>query len=237
MRTTQESTFNDAMPCGEYPHPPTLESPSSNATSFSDCEFVWYVSYGSNMLRQRFEAYIRGGYVPGSDKWHHGCRDREFSGRSRSTLLDGIVFYASSSSVWGDGGCAFWDGQQPGNVLARAWLVTRSQFDDIHLQENGRNPQKDAALLDTGLLLRTGEVMDAGSLYGRAVVVGNMEGLPAVTFTSPLGFSTAVSSTTEYLAGRAFVPNEPSPAYSSVIRRGIEQMLTDGTAFSPTFKN
>jgi hypothetical protein len=38
-------------------------------------EFVWYASYGSNLNRARFMAYIEGGSVAGNDVVYEGCTD------------------------------------------------------------------------------------------------------------------------------------------------------------------
>ena len=37
--------------------------------------YVWYASYGSNMSKERFLCYIRGGSVEGMTKRCEGCAD------------------------------------------------------------------------------------------------------------------------------------------------------------------
>ena len=36
---------------------------------------IWYVAYGSNLSRQRFHHYLRGGRPHGNDREYPGCRD------------------------------------------------------------------------------------------------------------------------------------------------------------------
>ena len=38
-------------------------------------DLVWYVSYGSNLHRDRFQSYLEGGRMPGGLRADAGCRD------------------------------------------------------------------------------------------------------------------------------------------------------------------
>jgi hypothetical protein len=38
-------------------------------------QYVWYASYGSNMCKERFMCYIRGGSVEGMVRPCEGCED------------------------------------------------------------------------------------------------------------------------------------------------------------------
>ena len=49
--------------------------PSPRALSASGAQYVWYSSYGSNMLYARFLCYLRGGRVDGMVKDMPGSRD------------------------------------------------------------------------------------------------------------------------------------------------------------------
>ena len=60
-------------------------------------ELVWYASYGSNLNRARFMAYIEGGTVAGNDVVY-GCTDTtaprddiSWNYRSRCTLPAGVI--------------------------------------------------------------------------------------------------------------------------------------------------
>ncbi|MBL0236650.1 MAG: hypothetical protein IPQ02_08595 [Saprospiraceae bacterium] len=37
-------------------------------------DYIWYASYGSNLLEERFQCYIKGGMPKGSTKTYLGCR-------------------------------------------------------------------------------------------------------------------------------------------------------------------
>src|SRR6185312_10705420 len=47
-----------------------------SAAPASDNRIVWYAGYGSNLLRRRFDCYIKGGKPEGSKKTYSGCRDK-----------------------------------------------------------------------------------------------------------------------------------------------------------------
>lgn len=189
---------------------------------------IWYVSYGSNMLAERFDTYIRGGVAPGSMKNNPGCCDSSPALDSRAVILPGGLFYATESRVWGYGGCAFLDSSLPGYTFARAWLVSGEQFEDIVTQECGGNPRTDDPVLQADDLLSGGEVSVGDRLYGRGFIVGSIEGVPAATFTSPLLYEEAREGCS-YLGGRRFFLNPPSAAYLAVITQGVaETMLLPG---------
>ena len=38
-------------------------------------QHIWYVAYGSNLSRERFCTYLRGGRPDGSERDYPGCRD------------------------------------------------------------------------------------------------------------------------------------------------------------------
>ena len=52
---------------------------------------VWYVAYGSNLSRERFCRYIRGGRPEGSERDLPGCRDTSDPMNSFGMLIGGGV--------------------------------------------------------------------------------------------------------------------------------------------------
>ncbi|WP_328538284.1 histone deacetylase [Streptomyces sp. NBC_00344] len=144
---------------------------------------VWYASYGSNMHLERLTYYIKGGRPPGASVTHPGCRDRDLPRRSIPVELPGTLFFATESRVWG-GGRAFYDPHGEGRVLARAHLVSASQFSDIAAQEMYREPCGD---LDLTEVLATGVARLGDGRYETLVCPGQVDGLPVVTFTAPWG--------------------------------------------------
>jgi hypothetical protein len=142
---------------------------------------VWYTSYGSNTHAARLACYLTGGAPAGAARTYPGCRDRTPPRRSVPVELDGTVYFATHSPVWG-GGRAFYDPDAPGRVLARAHLVTAGQFSDIAAQEMYAEPGTD---LDLAEVLSTGRSTLGPGRYETLVRAGALDGLPMLTFTAP----------------------------------------------------
>ncbi|WP_435612187.1 histone deacetylase [Streptomyces sp. bgisy159] len=144
-------------------------------------ERVWYTSYGSNMDLDRLAYYIRGGRPPGAARTYPGCRDQQMPSRSIPVELQGAMYFATESPVWG-GGRAFYDPQADGRVLGRAHLVSVEQFSDIAAQEMYREPGRN---LDLGEALTTGRVMLGDGRYETLICSGQVDRAPVLTFTAP----------------------------------------------------
>ncbi|MET9704998.1 histone deacetylase [Streptomyces griseus] len=146
-------------------------------------KWVWYTSYGSNMYLERLAYYIKGGQPPGASKKYPGCRDRRMPSRSVSVELQGALYFATESLVWG-GGRAFYDPTADGKVFARAHLVSASQFSDIAAQEMYRSPGED---IDLSAVLSSGVARLGDGRYETLVLAGGLEKFPVLTFTAPWG--------------------------------------------------
>ncbi len=169
-------------------------------------EHVWYVSYGSNLLRERFEVYLLGGRVPGLAREYPGGPGTAPADDDRAVVLPGRLRFALDAPSWGGGGVAFWDptGRGPG-VLARAWRVRREQFLEVVHLENGGLDRRTAPWPDD--VVSTGEARVGDGWYSRLLRPGWLAGEPLLTFTHPR-------------AG-TLPTREPSPAYRSVVARGV----------------
>jgi hypothetical protein len=121
---------------------------------------IWYVAYGSNMSAARLACYLEGGCPPGGRIVHKGARDRSAPLRTLPVTLPGSIFFAGESKTWG-GGRAYYDPLLDGPTPARAYLVTREQFEDIREQEP--------------------------PVYDRLLEVGVLDEAPMYTFTSSHG--------------------------------------------------
>ncbi|WP_371775881.1 histone deacetylase [Streptomyces sp. NBC_01438] len=165
---------------------------------------VWYTSYGSNTHLGRLASYIEGGRPPGAGRAHPGCRDRRMPSRSVPVEMRGALYFATKSTVWG-GGRAFYDPEQEGRVLARAHLVSASQFADIAAQEMYRSPGED---LDLGPVLRSGVARLGDGRYETLVCAGQLDGLPVLTFTAPW-------------RAEEVTPVPPSRAYVRLLAAGL----------------
>jgi 5-methylcytosine-specific restriction protein A len=105
--------------------------------------YVWYVGYGSNLLRERFLGYIQGGRFRLGGRKCQGCKDKTPPVDNEPTTIAGKIYFAENSSSWFGGGIAFIKNFSPeeatnGKVLARMWKITEEQFDCVRDQE-GRN--------------------------------------------------------------------------------------------------
>ncbi|MDR1611166.1 MAG: gamma-glutamylcyclotransferase, partial [Planctomycetota bacterium] len=98
-------------------------------------ELLWYASYGSNMLRERFLCYIKGGKFRGRGEDKGGCRDTSLPLEDRPLLIPRQLYFARNSSTWGGRGVAFLDKDRPGLTLGRMYKITREQFGEVKSQE------------------------------------------------------------------------------------------------------
>lgn len=167
---------------------------------------LWYVAYGSNMSRSRFTAYLSGGGVPGSAVHEVGARDRAAPRESRAIRIDGRLYFADRSSRW-DAGVAYLDPTAPTQVLVRAWLVTTHQFSDVVAQEMRRPIGTSVPIAD--VVAQRSLSLGPGR-YETCVHVGDLDGLPMLTFTRP------VVAPPEELT-------PPSEPYLQVIAAGLEE--------------
>ena len=140
---------------------------------------LWYVAYGSNLSLARFRCYLAGGRPEGGTRDYPGSRDPVGPAASVSLILPGGIFFAGRSSVWG-GGMAVLDAQVPGQVAARAYLLSAEQFVDVLAQEMRRSP---GAAVDVALVPEQGRHTLGPGAYETLVCVGTRDGLPLVTFT------------------------------------------------------
>lgn len=121
---------------------------------------VWYASYGSNMLYERFLCYIQGGaFYLKTGEPSKGCKDKTPPIENRPIIIPYKLYFGGRSGSWGNGGVAFLDKSIPSKTIGRAYLVTAEQFEDIKRQE--------------------------GSWYTEPVDLDTYKGYPVCSFTSP----------------------------------------------------
>lgn len=159
-------------------------------------DLVWYVAYGSNLGRARLQAYLDRGPDPSSPRADRGLR------------IGHRLFFAGVSQVWG-GGRAYVDhaAVEPSATPARAWLLTRAQWDDLHARESGpaHGPGTDPGSLDEGEVRVVGE-----GRYDVLIGLGRHDGVPAVTFTGPDPLDVAACT-------------KPDPSYLRAIATGLAE--------------
>jgi len=148
-------------------------------------EYVWYASYGSNLLQSRFNCYIQGGVPIGSAKMHKGCTDTTLPAKSRTISIKGKLYFAQNSKSWGGGGVAFINenNAEESRVAGRMYLITREQFEQIVMQENDLSQPFFLNIEES--IKHKKNVFDEDIWYGKILFLGNEEGYPILTFTNP----------------------------------------------------
>lgn len=103
-------------------------------------DYVWYVSYGSNMLEERFMYYIKGGSYKGS-RYREPCDDTSLPVAVKTVKIPYDMYFGNTSGSWKNSGVSFLDTSKKGKALGVAYLITREQFEHVASQENsGRFP-------------------------------------------------------------------------------------------------
>jgi len=169
---------------------------------------IWYAAYGSNLLSDRFACYIHGGKAPGAAWKEHGARDQSPPQDERAVFLPYRLYCAGRSRRWAGGGVAFLDDERDEDrqCLARMYLIEEQQFEDVVRQENG-DPDLH---VDFEALLERGSLDCGGGWYARLLLLGEQDGLPILTCTSPRPFAEQQI-------------NAPSPDYLRCIAAGLRQ--------------
>lgn len=123
-------------------------------------KYIWYASYGSNLLKERFMHYVKGGVCRFNGSDYDGCTDKSEPLDSRPCLIKYDLYFGNKSSKWGFGGVAFLNPirNEKAATLGRMYLITEEQFKEVHKQE--------------GL-----------GWYDKVVDLGMEEGIPIKTFT------------------------------------------------------
>ncbi|MBW9158221.1 gamma-glutamylcyclotransferase [Clostridium tagluense] len=109
------------------------DNPPREAVKRND--FVWYASYGSNLIYERLISYIKGGKCKFNGVSYEGCRNKSLPKDTRPVTIPYKMYYGNESSPWGSGGISFLDTQSRGQSLGRMYLITEEQFEDISKQE------------------------------------------------------------------------------------------------------
>ena len=120
-------------------------------------DHLWYLSYGSNMLEERFMCYIEGGSFEGS-RYHPPCSDTTPPLAVRAVELPYDMYFGHQSGSWQGKGVSFLDVTKSGKSLGVAYLITRKQFEHVVYRENsGRLQDRECGWYEDTIDL---EVMD-----------------------------------------------------------------------------
>lgn len=129
-------------------------------------DYIWYVSYGSNMLYERFLCYIKGGQFEGSGSYRMPCKDTSSPVERRAIEIPYDMYFGNHSITWEGCGVSFLDTSKEGHALGVAYLITREQFDHVAAQENG------------------GRTPGNGNWYEDIKVFGEMDGYELITISN-----------------------------------------------------
>lgn len=121
------------------------------------------------------------------------------------------MLFAGRSLRW-SGGTSVLHPDAPDRAVVRLWAVTVEQAADVQAQECALEPG--AVGFDLAEVVRRRSVVVSTRRYGRVVMLGERDGLPILTFTTPGPQS----------------PTAPSAAYLAVVRRGLVDAGLDEAA-------
>ena len=124
--------------------------------------YVWYVAYGSNLLKDRLACYIEGGYCERNGREYPACADDTLPSESVSLEMLGNMYFANfNQGAWENSAVSFFDADGISITIGRAYLIKESQLEHIHkLEGKGAN------------------------WYPDTMELGELDGIRAVTFTN-----------------------------------------------------
>lgn len=182
---------------------------SAHGNSISDDHLVWYATYGSNLLRGRFDCYIQGGQPTGAVNAYAGCRDRATAREARRVVLPYSLYFAERSKTWG-GAIAFIRRTiSDTRTYGRMYLMTYGQFNDVVRQENGRPVPSTIVVPPFEALANANhwEIADY-RLYAGIIKIGARHNHPILSLTA---------------GHESHVVGAPSEAYVKTIVAGLKE--------------
>lgn len=123
-------------------------------------KYVWYACYGSNILKERFMHYIKGGDCRFNGVNYDGCKDKTDPLDERPFTIPYKLYFSRRSPNWEYGGVAFLYPEKNDSImtLGKIYKITYDQFKEIQRQEGG-------------------------SWYDEILYLGEIDGIPVKTFT------------------------------------------------------
>lgn len=164
-------------------------------------DYVWYLSYGSNMYKDRFLCYINGGRFEASNIVEQGCKDNSPPVDEKNVVIENELFFSLQSSKWQNMGIAFVMKRKTQGLktFAKMYLITREQFEDVVKQENGIDVN-DEINIDYVFFNKKCEVhVFEKGYYGMLLKIDEVDGVPVYTFTLPVDPDSYSKPSREYL--------------------------------------
>lgn len=101
-----------------------------------DEDIVWYAVYGSNLSKERFLCYVKGGYCKANGTHYKGCTNKQLvSDKDDHAWFPGRMYFGNESGTWNHKGVAFYDQNASGKTYMRMYKVTRQQLREIQRRE------------------------------------------------------------------------------------------------------
>ncbi|GAQ82531.1 histone deacetylase complex catalytic component HDA1 [Klebsormidium nitens] len=194
--------------------------------------YVWYASYGSNLLEERFMCYVKGGKTESMAMSLAPCSDP-----TPPTAIDAFVvphrlFFAHEKSVtWGAGGVSFITSKETpdSKTIIRAYRVTLQQFNEVARKENSASAPVGSVCVSPENLVQL-RARDEKSLkhnaldcviqkgkYRTVKYLGDYQGEPVLTFT-------ASHQEQEEIASGHVPLVSPSDKYRACIVQGLVEV-------------
>ncbi|QDH78430.1 hypothetical protein FKX85_05035 [Echinicola soli] len=182
------------------------------------CNYIWYASYGSNLLEERFLCYIRGGKPLGATKTYQGCVDKSLPTAKKGLEIPYRIYFAKLAKIWSGGGVAFIHKEMSASevTLACMYRISKEQFYDVIMQENGLTQRPEIEL--DKVIAQGSVILGKAGWYDQLLYLGKQNGEPIFTFTAKELFQPYVA---------------PHESYLGTIIRGIKEThaLTDEEIF------
>ncbi len=144
---------------------------------------IWYASYGSNILQDRFHCYIRGGKPEGSETTYNGCTNKNLPIDNQDFYISSELYFAKKSEKsWNGGGVGFIANKFSNErTLGRIYLITKEQFIDVIKQEC--NVIRDIKIDFDSIVSQGSFVLKETKWYNKIIYLGDQAGHPIFTFT------------------------------------------------------
>lgn len=177
---------------------------------------LWYVSYGSNLLAERFHTYLTGSDATSPFGAHPPAPSTALPTEDRWLRLDHALYFSGVSERW-TGSAAFVSHEAgSGESIAHAYLIRHDQFTHLTAVENAVETVETISpdSIDVGAFTVL-NIDDRGDTtkgkYDALLRLPDIDGTPAVTVTS---------SVVRERGG-------PADRYLDTIRRGLESSPFD----------
>jgi succinyl-diaminopimelate desuccinylase len=145
---------------------------------------IWYASYGSGLSKENFLMQIRGGNPEGSKRVYAGCTNQAPPQKDVFMLLPHRLYFAGQCEAWGGGHINIEIEPSPdASTIARAYLITIDQFEEIVAQQNKRRISQPLPLKDA---MQRGHatIGEGQGYYDELVCCGMKDGRPIFTLTA-----------------------------------------------------